>query len=76
VETESDVFEALPNRSVKWHLCVRGKQRALDILKALAIRTFNECFATDPRTREIIGRVNSEKISEQTIWEDHRAAAN
>jgi hypothetical protein len=60
METEYDVFEILLNRTVKWHLCVREKQRALDMLKALGSRTFNECFAPDLRTREIIGRVNNE----------------
>jgi len=59
VETEYDVFEVLSNRSVKWRLCVREKQRALDMLKALGSRTFNECFATNIDTQEIIGRVNA-----------------
>ena len=59
METEYDVFEVLSNRSVKWRLCVREKQRALDMLKALGSRTFNECFATNIDTQEIIGRVNA-----------------
>jgi len=56
--TQYDVFEILLDRSVKWRLCVRNKQRAIDLLKALGNQTFNECFATDLWTREIIGRVN------------------
>lgn len=63
METEYDVFEILLNRSVKWHLCVREKQRALDMLKAVGSRTFNECFATDLGTGEIIARANSEGSS-------------
>jgi hypothetical protein len=76
VETEYDVFEILLNRSVKWHLCVREKQRALDMLKALGSRTFNECFATDLGTHEIIARVNSVSIGTQSVLEDYRSAAN
>jgi hypothetical protein len=75
VETEYDVFEVLLNRSVKWHLCVREKRCALDMLKALGSRTFNECFATDLETNEIIGRVNSESIGLESILEDFKSAA-
>jgi hypothetical protein len=75
LESEYDVFEVLLNRSVKWHLCVREKQRALDMLKALGSRTFNECFATDLGTQEIIGRVNSRSIGAQSVIEDYRATA-
>jgi hypothetical protein len=76
MDTEYDVFEILINRSVKWHLCVREKHRALDILRALGTRTFNECFATDLGTREIIGRVNDEPFGAQSIVEEHRANTN
>ena len=76
MDTEYDVFEILLNGSVKWHLCVREKQRALDTLKALGSRTFNECFATDLETREIIGRINNGSIAAQTNVEYHRATAS
>jgi hypothetical protein len=75
MDTEYDVFEILINRSVKWHLCVREKQRALDMLMALGTRTFNECFATDLGTQEIIGRVNIGAMAPHSIVEEHRAAA-
>jgi hypothetical protein len=75
VETEYDVFEILLNRSVKWHLCVREKQRALNMLKALGSRTFNECFATDLETHEIIARVNNGNIASQAILEDYTSVA-
>jgi hypothetical protein len=76
METEYDVFEILLNGSVKWHMCVREKQRALDMLKAVGSRTFNECFATDLETRQIIGRINNGSIAAQPIVEDHRATAS
>jgi hypothetical protein len=76
MDTDYDVFEILLDRSVKWHLSVRDKQRALDMLKAVGCRTFNECFATNLGTREIIGRVNSGSIAAQSIVEDHRATAS
>jgi hypothetical protein len=76
MDTEYDVFEILSNRSVKWHMCVREKQRALDMLKAVGSLTFNECFATDLGTQEIIGRVNKGSIVAQTIVEDRRTTAS
>ena len=76
METEYDVFEILLNRSVKWRLCVREKQLALDKLKAFGTRTFNECFATHLGTQEIIGRVNSGSIGSETVLEDYRFAVN
>lgn len=76
METEYDIFEVLLNRTVKWHLCARGKQSALDVLKALGSRTFNECFATDLGTQEIIARVNCGNFAAQSIVEDYKAAAD
>jgi hypothetical protein len=75
LDSEYDVYEALLNRSVKWHLCVREKQRALDMLKSLGSRTFNECFATDLVTQEIIGRVNCRSIDGQSVIKDYCATA-
>ena len=75
MNTDYDIFEILRDRSVKWRLCVRDKQCALDMLKVVGNRTFNECFATDLWTREIIGRVNSGNIAAQPIVEDQRATA-
>jgi hypothetical protein len=76
VQTEYDVFEILLNRSVKWHLCVGGKQHALDVLKALGSRTFNECFATNLGTQEVIGRVNSGSKAARSVIEDYRFDVN
>jgi hypothetical protein len=67
MDTEYDVFEVLLNGSVKWHLCIRKKQRALDMLKAVGTRTYNECFATNLETQEIIGRVNERHLAAQFV---------
>jgi len=76
VETEYDIFEVLLNRSVRWHVCVREKQLALYTLKVLGTQTFNECFATNLGTHEIIGRVNSGSICTQAVLEDVSVAVN
>lgn len=70
-----DIFEILLNGRLKWHLCARGEQRALAMLKAEGSRTANECFAINLCTREIIGRVNSRSIAAQSIVEDPQATA-
>jgi hypothetical protein len=75
MDTDYDLFEVLFDRSVKWRSCVRDRQRALDMLKVVGSRTFNQCFAINLRTHEIIGRVNSGHIAAQPIVEDHRATA-
>jgi len=76
MNTEFDVFEILHNGSLKWHLCVREKQRALDLLKAVGSRTFNECFATTLETQEIIGRVNEKHLAVQSVILDNRNTVN
>jgi hypothetical protein len=73
MDAEYDGFEVLQDRSVRWRFCLQGKQRALDTLKALGTRTFNECFATDLATREIIGRMNNRTIASQAIAEERSA---
>ena len=75
METEYDVFEILPTRSVKWHRVAREKQRALDMLKAIGSRTFNECFATNLESREVIGRVNCGSPVAESVVEDYKAVA-
>ena len=75
MDTEYDVFEILPNRSVRWHFWVRGKQCALYMLKAVGTRTFNECFAMNLATREIIGRVNNRTVASQAVAEERRAVS-
>jgi hypothetical protein len=41
-----------------WRGCVEGTQPALATLEAMGHHTNNECFATNLRTKEVIGRVN------------------
>jgi hypothetical protein len=76
MNTEFDVFEILQNGSVRWHLCVQVKQRALNMLRALGSRTFNECFATDLETQEIIGRVNQRHLAAPSVMNDARTSVN
>jgi hypothetical protein len=76
MNTEFDVFEILQNGSVRWHLCVQEKQRALNMLKAVGSRTFNECFATDLETQEIIGRVNERHSAVPCMINDTRTTVN
>ena len=58
MEHEFDVFETLPDRSVRWRACIRGTQPALTKLKSISTQTINEVFAIDLATQTIIGRVN------------------
>jgi len=76
MNAEFDVFEILQNGSVKWHVCVQEKQRALNMLRAVGSRTFNECFATDLETQEIIGRVNERHLADSSMMNDARPAVN
>jgi hypothetical protein len=58
MDREYDVFEVYPDHSLRWRVCILGRQAALAALEALRNATVNECFATDTGTQEIIGRVN------------------
>jgi hypothetical protein len=53
-----DIFETLPDRSVKWRVCVRGGEAALTSLVRISMQTVNEVFAIDLATQRIIGRIN------------------
>jgi hypothetical protein len=76
MNAEFDVFEILLNGSIKWHLSVREKQRALDMLKAVGSMTFNECFATALETQEIIGRVNERGSDDPSAIAGNRNKVN
>ena len=58
MEHEFDVFETLPDRSVRWRACIRGIQPALTKLRSMSKLTANEVFAIDITTQKIIGRIN------------------
>ena len=55
---EYDLFETLPDCSVRWHGCVRGTEFALAKLKGISKQTTNECFAILAGTQKILARVN------------------
>jgi hypothetical protein len=46
------------------------------MLKAVGTRTFNEYFATDIETQEIIGRANERRFADQAETSENRIAAN
>ena len=70
MERDYDVFEVFPDRTIRWRVCVRGTRTALAKLQALARLTDNECFATDARTQEIIGRVNEGRATARILDDD------
>ena len=70
-----DIFEIYPDHSVMWHACVVGLTRALEKLETLGRETLNECFATDPGTKQVVARVNA-VASEAKIHDDDAASAN
>jgi hypothetical protein len=55
---EYDLFETLPDCSVRWHGCVRGTEYALAKLKGISQQTTNECFAILAGTQKILARAN------------------
>lgn len=58
MDREYDVFEKLPDSSLRCLTRVYGTQHVPRILEERAKQTTNECFAMNIRTREIICRVN------------------
>jgi hypothetical protein len=56
---EYDIFERLPDASVRCLVRVLGTQHIPAVLAARGAQTKNECFAMNIRTREIIARVNN-----------------
>jgi len=53
-----DIFETLPDRSVRWRACVHGTEAVLNKLVKISMQTVNEVFAIDLATQKIIGRIN------------------
>ena len=53
-----DLFEILPDHSVRFCASVRGRRHALEQLEILGMQTANECFAARVLDHEILGRVN------------------
>ena len=67
MEHKYELFETLPDCSVRWHGCVSGTELALARLKGISKQTTNECFAILAGTQKILARVNDGR--------DARAAA-
>jgi hypothetical protein len=56
---EYDIFEKLPDASVRCLIRVHGTRHVPAVLADRGKQTTNECFAMNIRTREIIARVNN-----------------
>jgi hypothetical protein len=58
MERDYDIFERLPDDSVRCLVRVHGTLHVREVLEARGKQTSNECFARNIRTMEIIARVN------------------
>jgi hypothetical protein len=58
MERDYDIFERLPDASVRCLIRVHGTRHVPKILEERGRQTANECFAMNIRSREIIARVN------------------
>ena len=61
MERDYDIFERLPDASVRCLIRVHGTLHVPKILEERGKQTTNECFAMNIRTREIIARVNDKR---------------
>ena len=58
MDRDYDIFEKLPNASMRCLVRVHGTLHVRTVLEARGKQTSNECFAVNIRTREIFARVN------------------
>ena len=58
MERDYDIFERLPDASVRCLVRVHGTLHVRPVLEERGKQTTNECFAMNIRTREIVARVN------------------
>jgi hypothetical protein len=58
MDQDYDIFERIPDASLRCLIRVHGTGHVLKILEGRGKQTTNECFAMNIRTREIIARVN------------------
>jgi hypothetical protein len=58
MDRDYDIFEKLPNASMRCLVRVHGTLHVRTVLEARGKETSNECFAMNIRTREIFARVN------------------
>jgi hypothetical protein len=69
LDRDYDIFEKLPDASVRVLIRVHGTRHVPSILKARGEKTTNECFAKNIRTGEIIARVN-DKVARRVTSSD------
>ena len=72
MDRDYDIFERLPDASVRCLIRVHGTLHVRTVLEERGKRTANECFAMNIRTREIIARVN-EKVARRALLLKHLA---
>jgi hypothetical protein len=65
MEHDYDIFERLPDASVRCLIRVHGTGHVPKVLEERGKQTTNECFARNIRTREILARVN-DKVARRT----------
>jgi hypothetical protein len=65
MERDYDIFERLPDASVRCLVRVHGTRHVPKVLEERGKQTTNECFAMNIRTKEIIARVN-DKVAQRT----------
>jgi hypothetical protein len=58
MNSDYDIFERLPDASVRCLVRVHGTLHVPKVLEGWGKHTTNECFAMNVRSREIIARVN------------------
>jgi hypothetical protein len=63
MERDYEIFERLPDASVRCLVRVHGTLHVRTVLEARGKQTTNECFAMNIRTREVIARVNEKMAS-------------
>jgi hypothetical protein len=63
MERDYDIFERLPDASLRCLVRVHGTLHVRTVLQERGKHTTNECFAMNTRTREVIARVNDNVAS-------------
>jgi hypothetical protein len=67
MERDYDIFERLPDASVRCLTRVHGTLHVRQVLEARGKQTTNECYAMNIRTREVFARVNDKKQRLQSL---------
>src|SRR4029077_20848376 len=68
MELEYNIFECLPDGSVRWRACTASLANARHSLQDLAKATRNDCFAVLHPTREIIFRTDPSRKDLPVDW--------